>query len=59
MFYVYQSNNLSDLAILFSSVYQHTTPASVWTATEVIVQSQGMRRYLNHLMAREHGICAN
>ena len=56
MFYVYQSNNLSDLAILFSSVYQHTTPASVWTATEVIVQSQGMRRYLNHFMAREHGI---
>ena len=60
MFYVYQSNNLSDLAILFSSVYQHTTTsASVWTATEIIVQSQGMRRYLNHFMAQEHGICAN
>lgn len=59
MFYLYQSNHLSDLAILFSRVYQHTPPASVLTTTEVVVQSQGMRRYLNHFLAREHGIAAN
>lgn len=59
MFYVYQSNHLSDLATLFSSVYQNTTPASAWTPTEVIVQSQGMRRYLNHFLARQQGISAN
>lgn len=59
MLYIYQSNHLSDLAMLLSSVYQHTTPKSVWTPTDIIVQSQGMRRYLNHFLARQNGISAN
>nr|WP_279118884.1 exodeoxyribonuclease V subunit gamma [Snodgrassella alvi] len=59
MLYVYQSNQLSDLAALFASVYQHTSPQSAWAATEIVVQSQGMRRYLNHYLAQEHGIAAN
>lgn len=59
MLYVYQSNHLSDLAALLASVYQHTAEYSAWTPTEVVVQSQGMRRYLNHYLAQEHGIAAN
>lgn len=59
MLYIYQSNQLADLAALFASVYLHTSPQSAWTATEIVVQSQGMRRYLNHYLAQEHGIAAN
>lgn len=59
MLYVHQSNHLNDLAALFASIYRLTAPAEQWTATEIVVQSQGMRRYLNHYLAREQGIAAN
>lgn len=59
MLYVYQSNHLTDLAALFSHVYQLSTPDSPWLPTEIVVQSQGMRRYLNHYLAQHQGIAAN
>lgn len=59
MLYVYQSNQLADLAALFARVYTLAVPESPWTATEIIVQSQGMRRYLNHYLAQQQGIAAN
>ncbi|MDF7675512.1 exodeoxyribonuclease V subunit gamma [Neisseriaceae bacterium ESL0693] len=59
MLYVYQSNRLADLAALFARVYELSAPESPWLPTEIMVQSQGMRRYLNHYLAQQQGIAAN
>lgn len=59
MLYLYQSNRLEYLASTLAAVYRLPTAAPVWAAEEIVVQSQGMRRYLNQFLAREHGIAAN
>lgn len=59
MLYLYQSNRLEDLAALFARLHQLQPPANPFAAEEIIVQSQGMRRYLNSYLAKETGIAAN
>ena len=59
MLYLYQSNRLEYLASTLTAIYRLPTAAPVWAAEEIVVQSQGMRRYLNQFLAREHGIAAN
>lgn len=59
MLYLYQSNRLEDLAALFTRVHRLQPPANPLAAEEIVVQSQGMRRYLNTYLARETGVAAN
>ena len=59
MLHLYQSNRLEDLATLLQSI-QTTCPLSHPLQTEeIIVQSQGMRRFLNQHLAKANGIAAN
>ena len=59
MFYLYQSNRLESLAALFSRIQQLQPLKHALTAEEIIVQSQGMRRYLSSYLAKEVGVAAN
>ncbi|MFC3873923.1 exodeoxyribonuclease V subunit gamma [Neisseria musculi] len=59
MLYLYQSNRLEDLAALFDRVRRLQPPADPLAEEEIVVQSQGMRRYLNTYLARETGVAAN
>lgn len=59
MLYLYQSNRLEDLAALFTQVHRLQPPENPFEPEEIVVQSQGMRRYLNNYLARETGIAAN
>ena len=59
MLYLYQSNRLEDLAALLQAVRTAQPPQHPLAAEEIIVQSQGMRRFLNQYLAREGGIAAN
>lgn len=59
MLYLYQSNRLEDLAALFNQVHRLQPPADPLVEEEIVVQSQGMRRYLNTYLARETGVAAN
>ncbi|WP_066077755.1 exodeoxyribonuclease V subunit gamma [Bergeriella denitrificans] len=58
-FYLYQSNRLETLAALFCKIQQVRPLSHPLAAEEVIVQSQGMRRYLNGFLAKENGVAAN
>ncbi|SUA44200.1 putative exodeoxyribonuclease V [Neisseria zoodegmatis] len=59
MLYLYQSNRLEDLAALFAQVHRLQPPENPFEPEEIVVQSQGMRRYLNTYLARETGVAAN
>lgn len=59
MLYLYQSNRLEDLADMLHTLYRAAPPAEPLAAEHVIVQSQGMRRYLNRFLAEADGIAAN
>ncbi len=59
MLYLYQSNRLEDLAALFNQVHRLQPPVDPLAEEEIVVQSQGMRRYLNAYLARETGVAAN
>lgn len=59
MFYLYQSNRLESLAALFSRIQQLQPLKHALAAEEIIVQSQGMRRYLSSYLAKELGVAAN
>lgn len=59
MLYLYQSNRLEYLAQSLAAVQQQSPLQNLWQAQAIVVQSQGMRRYLNQFLAREHGIAAN
>ncbi|QEY24931.1 exodeoxyribonuclease V subunit gamma [Neisseria animalis] len=58
-FYLYQSNRLETLAALFCKIQQVRPLSNALAAEEIIVQSQGMRRYLSSFLARETGVAAN
>lgn len=59
MLYLYQSNRLEDLAQMMLQV-QRAEPLSHPLATEqIMVQSQGMRRYITQYWAQHTGIAAN
>ncbi|PSJ79407.1 exodeoxyribonuclease V subunit gamma [Neisseria iguanae] len=59
MFYLYQSNRLESLAALFGRIQQLHPLKHALTAEEIVVQSQGMRRYLSSYLAKELGVAAN
>ncbi|MBH5328195.1 exodeoxyribonuclease V subunit gamma [Eikenella sp. S3360] len=59
MLHLYQSNRLEFLAETAVALMQASPPASAFAPEEIIVQSQGMRRYLNHYLAERSGIAAN
>lgn len=59
MFYLYQSNRLESLAALFCKIQQADPLAHPLKAEEIVVQSQGMRRYLSHCLAKQTGVAAN
>ena len=59
MLHLYQSNRLESLADMMLSV-QNERPLPNPLATEhIVVQSQGMRRYIHQFWARHLGIAAN
>lgn len=59
MLHLYQSNRLEELAEMML-VLQRVQPLSQALAPEqIIVQSQGMRRYINRFLAQKQGIAAN
>ena len=47
MFYLYQSDRLEALAEMCAHIHQALPLDAVLAQEEVVVQSQGMRRYLN------------
>lgn len=59
MLYLYQSNRLEHLAALMATVQSRQPLSEPFAAEEVIVQSQGMRRYLSRYLAQNNGIAAN
>lgn len=59
MLCLYQSNRLEYLAEALATLRCQPTAAPLWQPEEVIIQSQGMRRYLNQFLARQSGIAAN
>lgn len=59
MLYLYQSNRLEDLAELLQAVRQRQPLNHPLAAEELVVQSQGMRRFLNQYLANSSGIAAN
>ena len=59
MLHLYQSNRLEDIAQMLARIQQVAPLESPFAAEEIIVQSQGMRRYISQYLARETGIAAN
>lgn len=59
MFYLFQSNRLESLTALFARIQEINPLPSALTPEQIVVQSQGMRRYLNVSLAKELGIAAN
>ena len=59
MLHLYSSNRLEFLAETAVALMQTTPPKAVLAPEEIVVQSQGMRRYLNHYLAERSGIAAN
>ncbi|TJX24911.1 exodeoxyribonuclease V subunit gamma, partial [Neisseria gonorrhoeae] len=59
MFYLYQSNRLESLAALFARIQKVKPLKCALQPEQIVVQSQGMRRYLNTCLARDLGVAAN
>ena len=59
MLHLYSSNRLEFLAETAVALMQTAPPEAVFAPEEIVVQSQGMRRYLNHYLAERSGIAAN
>ena len=59
MLYLYQSNRLENLARVFTGLQKLMPPENPLAAEEIVVQSQGMRRFLNLHLAKELGVAAN
>ena len=59
MLHLYLSNRLEFLAETAVALMQTSPPAAALAPEEIVVQSQGMRRYLNHYLAERSGIAAN
>lgn len=59
MLALYQSNRLEYLAAMLAAVYRRDSGAGAWAAEEIVVQSQGIRRYLNRYLATELGVAAH
>lgn len=59
MLHLYQSNRLEYLATLMAKVHAQSPLKHFFAPEEVVIQSQGMRRYISQFLARENGIAAN
>ncbi len=59
MLYLHQSNHLETLASALSMIHAQVPLTEVFAAENIVVQSQGMRRYLNRYLAEQTGIAAN
>ncbi|MDO4696222.1 MAG: exodeoxyribonuclease V subunit gamma [Neisseria sp.] len=59
MLHLYQSNRLESLAGMLNAVHRLRPPAEPLASEHIMVQSQGMRRYLNRFLAEQNGIAAN
>ena len=59
MLYLYQSNRLENLARVFTGLQKLMPPENPLAAEEIVVQSQGMRHFLNLHLAKELGVAAN
>lgn len=59
MLYLYQSNRLEELAAMMAAMLRQRPLRDALAPEQVVVQSQGMRRYLNRYLAQELGIAAN
>ena len=59
MLHLYQSNRLEDIAAMLAAVQRQNPLDNFFAAEEIIIQSQGMRRYISQYLARETGIAAN
>ncbi|UOO83207.1 exodeoxyribonuclease V subunit gamma [Uruburuella testudinis] len=59
MLYLHQSDRLENLARVFAGLQQLMPLENPLAPEEIVVQSQGMRRYLNTYLARELGVAAN
>lgn len=59
MLYLHQSNRLEVLAGIFAQLQSLLPLDDPFASEEVVVQSQGMRRYLNAYLARRLGVAAN
>ena len=59
MLYLYQSNRLEYLAEMLCAVWGAQPLDDPFATEEVVVQSQGMRRFLSRFAARRLGVSAN
>ncbi|XXQ67297.1 exodeoxyribonuclease V subunit gamma [Neisseriaceae bacterium B1] len=59
MLYLYQSNCLENLAQLMLQVQQQSLLSLPLQTEQIVVQSQGMRRYITQYLAKNQGIAAN
>ena len=59
MLYLYQSNRLETLADILTSLQSNAPLQEPLAAEEIIVQSQGMRRFIGIHLAKKTGIAAN
>ena len=59
MLQLYQSNRLEDIAQMLARIQQVAPLENPFAAEEIVIQSQGMRRYISQYLARETGIAAN
>ena len=59
MLYLHQSNRLETLAAVLSELQKLAPLSDAFAQEEIIVQSQGMRRYLNTYLASSLGVAAN
>ncbi|MDK4688498.1 exodeoxyribonuclease V subunit gamma [Kingella negevensis] len=59
MLHLYQSNRLEDLAELLTQLHTTAPLSNPFASEQIIVQSQGMRRYISQYLAQHTGIAAN
>ena len=59
MLYLYQSNRLEELAHRLARVQNIQPLEDIFAPECIVIQSQGMRRYISQFLAQEMGIAAN
>lgn len=59
MLYLYQSNRLEYLAKMLTTLHQIAPLQDIFAPEQIIVQSQGVRRYISQYIAQHTGIMAN
>lgn len=59
MLHLYQSNRLEHLAALMVKIQSVNPPKNPIATQKIIINSQGMRRYISQYLAKEQGISAN